>query len=660
MVLLLALFRVSARYKNVKFDLRQMILYLYKNYFSVMTQAFRLLVSIFLFSIYTNSWSQLVPEFDDIWIPMSDGDSLQGDVYLPAGPTSFEVILIQTPYNKDNFSWSLPMGVGLDLDAQAFAYVVVDWRGFYGSDGADVSSVDRGQDAYDICDWIVAQPWHLSRIGTWGPSALGGIQYQLIGKQHPSHTCAVPIVANAQFSYNSYFTGGVLEEARLNQLDMLGYGLSPIVLANPYYSTTWQFAENNTWFADDIIIPTLQIGGWYDHNIDEMMTFYKASRNEAAINVQDEQWLLVGPWVHGGTGAAYVGSSIQGELNYPNAEFKSDSMAWNFFEYYLLDSVNNWENTDKITYYEIGGNDVWQTSNADDITASSNEVLYLNSANRLTTENGNGNSTFISDPGNPSPTIGGATLSPGLEQGPYDQTYLDGRSDIYTFSSDTLLQEVSVTGRIYLDLYVSADQLDCDISIRLVDVYPDGTNMLITDGIKRMRFRDGYTLADEEMMVPGTVYNVQVELPFTNYTWLPNHQIKIYVGGNHSTRFDINLQDGGPMYTAGLGNTANITVHHDTNYPSKLVLPGNNNWLTLAEISVSEFSIYPNPSNNQLTIKGEMDFVSFSIFDLTGRMVNDGLITNKIISVSNLENGIYILKLVNSNGEIAEQKFVKN
>ena len=66
-----------------------------------------------------------------------------------------------------------------------------------------------------------------------------------------------------------------MEEARLKQLDNLGYGLSPIVMANVYYSTTWMAAENQTYFPDDIEIPTLQIGGWYDHNIDEMMEFYK-------------------------------------------------------------------------------------------------------------------------------------------------------------------------------------------------------------------------------------------------------------------------------------------------------------------------------------------------------------------------------------------------
>ncbi|MBN4077642.1 CocE/NonD family hydrolase, partial [bacterium AH-315-C20] len=169
----------------------------------------------FLLSPTLNSNAQLIPAYDDIFIPMSDGDSLQADVYIPSSVTSAEVIFIQTPYNKDWFSLSLPMGVGLDLDTQPFIWVIVDWRGFYGSSMADVSSVDRGQDAFDACDWIIAQTWSDTRIGTWGPSALGGIQYQLINKHHPNHICAVPLVATGDQSYENYFYGGVLEEARL-------------------------------------------------------------------------------------------------------------------------------------------------------------------------------------------------------------------------------------------------------------------------------------------------------------------------------------------------------------------------------------------------------------------------------------------------------------
>ena len=89
-----------------------------------------------------------------------------------------------------------------------------------------------------------------------------------------------------------------------------------------------------------------------------------------------------------------------GELTYPDAEFKSDTMAWNFFEYYLLDTPNGWENTDKITYYDLG-NGGWLSSNSDDIEITNNDVLYLNSDNRLTSNFGTGSTTFTADPSDP-------------------------------------------------------------------------------------------------------------------------------------------------------------------------------------------------------------------------------------------------------------------
>lgn len=447
--------------------------------------------------------AQMTPTFDDITIQMRDGEFLEADVYLPSGPGPFEAILIQTPYDKDMFEFSLPMGVQQNVNGQPFAWVIADWRGFYRSAGAAAGSGNRGEDGYDVCEWIVAQTWHGDRIGTWGPSALGKIQYDTAEEHHPNHTCAVPLVAHPQFSYDDYFYGGVLEESRLQQLDALGYGLSPIVLSNVYFSNTWAFAENASWNPDLIEIPTLQIGGWYDHNIDKMMDWYAATRNSAAVTVQNEQWLLIGPWVHGGPGPAYVGSSIQGELTYPNAEFKSDTMAWNFLNYYLLDAPNSWDTTSLITYYETG-NDVWRTSNGSSIEATTDDVLYLNNGGALINTLGNGTTSFVCDPSDPSPTLGGPTLSTGLDQGPYDQTSLISRSDVVAFETLPLGDDVNVSGRITATIFVSSDQPDGDIAIRLVDEYPDGRNMLITDGIHRIRFRNGYTQADESFMTPGT------------------------------------------------------------------------------------------------------------------------------------------------------------
>lgn len=592
--------------------------------------------------------AQLAPTFDDIQIPMSDGKFLSADVYVPSGCSgNCEAILIQTPYNKDVFETSgLPLGIGKNLNSQPFVWVIVDWRGFYASASAAVASPDRGKDGYDVCDWIVAQSWHGSKIGTWGASALGGIQYQLINKKHPNHACAVPLVADGQTAYDGYFTGGVLEQARLEQLDALGYGLSTTIYANPYYNTTWSVAESQSDYSDDISIPTLQIGGWYDHNIDRMMRFYKRSRTVAAANVRDKQWLLVGPWVHGGTGLAFVGSPTQGQLSYPNAAFKNNTMAMDFFNFYLRGQANNWESTPKITYYETG-NDKWSTSNSDDIASMKQTKLYLSSNKILKMGVGTGTSSFISDPSKPVPTIGGATLSPNLDQGPYDQSSLDSRSDVVTFVTDALVNDLSISGKMNLKLNLTSTQPDCDIAVRVVDTYPDGRDMLITDGIKRMRFRNGYTKADEVFMTAGVSYPVTVELPFTNYTWKSGHKVKIYISATHSTRFAVNLQDGGVMYKSGATpKIATITIQHDANNPSSITLPGESTLGLTDDVSNATVEVYPNPSKTgRFYLRNEhLKIVNISTVD--GKQVAYKT-DSEAVELLHAEAGVYIIQFEN-------------
>lgn len=618
-------------------------------------------MKLLLLSIFTTFGigliAQMTTTYDDILIPMRDGEFLEADVYIPTSVVTAEVVLVQTPYNKDLLSWSLPLGIGMNLDSQPYIWVIVDWRGFYGSNGADLSNFTRGEDGYDVCEWITQQAWHADRIGTWGPSALGGVQYNTAREQHPNHTCAVPLVAHPQQAYDAYYYGGVLEKARLEQLDALGYGLSPIILANTYYSPAWTFSENGSWYPSDISIPTLQIGGWYDHNIDKMLDWYEATRNSAAIAVRDEQWLLVGPWVHGGTGIANVGTSAQGELTYPNSAGVSNAMARDFLDYYLLDIANSWETTDMITYYEMG-KDVWNTSNATRIDVTTYDEIYLSENNQLTSSTGTTSTSFVSDPRDPSPTLGGATLHSTLNQGPYDQISLASRDDIITFESAAATTDISISGNVTLDLFVEADQPDCDIAVRLVDVYPDGRNMLITDGIKRMRFRNGYTASDVAFMSPGTVYQTEVELAVTNYTWEVGHKIKTYIGGNSYYRWDVNLQNGGTMYVAGDTNVANITIHHNPTYPSKINLPGNNPTLATNKLNSIGFSMYPNPTNDVIYIKSEVQISNYSIVDLSGRTLQKGILSNGEINVAALIAGSYILQ-AELNGIVVTKRFSK-
>ena len=582
---------------------------------------------------------------------MRDGKNLSADVYVPTGASTFSTILIQTPYNKTNFRNGLPLGYLQNLNSSPYTWVVVDWRGFYGSSSALVAQPNRGLDGYDVIDWIVAQTWSNGKVGTWGPSALGGVQYNTMKENHPNHICAVPMVAQPQTAYDTYFYGGVLEKSRLAQLDALGYGLSTTVLANPYYSNAWQYTENTTWYPQEVHIPTLQIGGWYDHNVSDMLDWFAASRVLSDVSVRSKQWLLIGPWVHGGTGIANVGSSVQGELTYPDAAYKSDSMARDFFSFYLLNTPNNWESTHAITYYELGNNK-WNHSNLNSIETLVTQELKLLQNNELLDGIGTGSSVFLSDPRQPSPTIGGATLSAGLQQGPYNQTSLDNRTDLVTFSTNELTNDISVSGKVKLDAYVSCNQPDADLSVRLIDVYPDGRSMLINDGIKRLRFRNGYKITDESFMSVGNIYEVVIELPFVNYTWKAGHQLKIYVSGNNSTRWDVNLQNGGTMYAAGDTNTALIQLYHNQQYASKLILPCEKLTLGLErEIRDLDISVYPNPVKDKLHLNGKIEFETFRILDIFGREVLKGQFSNEI-EVDSLDSGVYFIVLKVGNQSI--------
>jgi len=593
-----------------------------------------------------------------VMIPMRDGKTLAADIYIPNTITNGSTILIQTPYNKNNFRNGLPLGVQQNINLSNFIWVVVDWRGFYSSNAAAIAQPNRGEDGYDVIEWIIAQTWSNGKVGTWGPSALGQVQYNTMKEGHPNHLCAVPLVAQPQTAYDSYYYGGVLEKSRLEQLDALGYGLSPIVLANPYDNVSWQYSANTTWYPQNILIPTLQIGGWYDHTIDKMLDWYPATRTQSALAVRDKQWLLVGPWVHGGTGIANVGSSTQGELSYPNAEHKSDSMALDFFNFYLLDSVNNWEATSKITYYQLGENR-WNYSSGTTIANSQITDLFLSENGNLISTTGIGTDSFVSDPKNPTPTIGGATLNPNLDQGPYDQVALDSRSDLKTFETTALASDFTSTGNIVASLSIQCNQPDADIAVRLVDVYPDGRNMLINDGIRRMRLRNGYTQASESFLQSTQIYPVNVELPFVNYTWKAGHKIKIYVSANNSTRWDVNLQNGGTMYAAGDTNTATIQIHHNAINPSKITLAGQNLVLGTNElIANDQIHIYPNPVESEIHVS--VPFDSYVIYDLKGQLIqSETLINNQSIPIDNLKEGCYLLKIKSLSNDEITRKFVK-
>ncbi|MFM6982717.1 MAG: CocE/NonD family hydrolase [Chitinophagaceae bacterium] len=620
-----------------------------------MTRNLLLSISTF-FIFYTAAKAQLNPIIDSI--PMSDGRKLAADIYIPSGMSSGPVILIQTPYNRQVSRFTgLPMGIGLNLSTSNYIFVITDWRGFYGSRTAQYAgSPDRGRDGYSTVEWIAKQSWSNGKVGTWGPSALGKVQYQTARTNPPHLVCINPLVAAPQFLYQEYYPNGTLRTEYVEQLDQLGFGLTPMLMAHPYKDFTWTFSESANNYPDSIRVPCFMVGGWYDHNVELMIDFYKDVIDKSPVTVKDKHKILMGPWVHGGHGSARVGTDLQGQLSYPNAKDRNDTMSLKFFDFYLRNISNGWESNAKYMYYQMGTN-VWETSGVWPPAGIANTTFYLHKDGNIKTQIPSGTSdslTFEYDPANPSPTIGGCNLRNDLDQGPYDQKALvESRSDILVFSTPVLNKDVVLKGKVKVQLKVGSDRPDTDFDIRLTDVYPDGRSMLINDAVFRMRFRNGFALSNVAMMSQGAIYDCVIELPNTCLTFLAGHQIRIDISSSNYPKYNRNMNNGNAMYpgnsTDSLLNplVAKNIVYLNSINSSSVVLPLLNYTSSIeSTINKHTITLHPNPANSacfyQLNTEGN-HALNLRIYDLAGRLVQNetNLSESGWISIADLEDGIY-------------------
>jgi len=535
-------------------------------------------------------------------IQMRDSKYLAADVYVPDTEFARPTILIQTPYNKLYYRYGLPLDIGINISESPYNFVIVDWRGFYESSAAMVTNPKRGEDGYDVIEWIITQEWSDGKVGTWGASALGKIQYETAKEQHPAHICAVPLVCTPEYLYQTYFPNGAYRTEYVEQLDALGFGMSTTLLANPHYNLTWQYVENLYSYPEQIKIPMLLIGGWYDHNIIEMIKLFNDLRDLSDISVRDQHRFLIGPWAHGGFGPTQVGTEQQGELFFSEAAGWSNDKAVDFFAYYLLDADNDWLGNSVYQYFQMGdmmwhNSDVWPPQELQSIK------LYLREGGELATnpsESSESFSTLIYDPKDPSPTVGGATLKQGLGQGPYDQSpVVESREDILIFTSDILDQALTHKGKAKIKLFVSSDRFDTDFAVRLCDVYPDNRSMLLNDNIFRMRFREGFNVTDTVFMQHDEIYEIEIELPDLAHTFLPGHRVRLDITSANYPRYNNNINNGGEMYVEGDSLIATNLVYHNSSKNSyiEFFIEQTND---IAGQKDSLTSIFPNP-----VIRGE-------------------------------------------------------
>lgn len=372
------------------------------------------------------------------------------------------------------------------------------------------------------------------------------------------------------------------------------------------YDGTWQDAlpslEAHIESYPDI--PVCLVSGWYGHHAAGNFAKYEAlaARNKSMVK------LVVGPWLHT---YQYMQDSSAGEIELGTAAARNlNDFRLRWFDRWLKGLDSGIEAETPIEYFVMGGGDGrrlrdgkmhhgggWRTTQTWPPAGTSISRLYLYPDGGLvkdTPAERDSSSTYTFDPKNPVPTIGGAVQPPLGEErtimyaGGYDQRGrpelplcdddlpLDSRHDVLVFRASPLEEDLEVTGPVTCRLWLSSSAPDTDFTAKLVDEYPasadypSGFALNLCDTIVRMRYRNSRVSA--ELIVPGDIYEVELELPPVSNVFAADHSIRLDISSSSAPRFDVNDNTGGELGKSTGGVIARNTVYHDHDRASYLEL----------------------------------------------------------------------------------------
>jgi putative CocE/NonD family hydrolase len=152
-----------------------------------------------------------------------------------------------------------------------------------------------------------------------------------------------------------------------------------------------------------------------------------------------------------------------------------------------------------------------------------------------------------------------------------DQRKVEERPDVLVFTSDPLTSPVEVTGRVRAKIWFSTDVPDTDFIARLCDVYPDGRSFNLCEGAIRTRFRSG--LGKEDLLKPGQIYPLEIDLWSTSVIFNTGHRIRLHLTSSSAPGYDPNPNTGAGFRSNDETRKANIKLYVDAKHPSHLLLP---------------------------------------------------------------------------------------
>ncbi len=543
----------------------------------------------------------------DLRVPMRDGVRLSADVWFPAAPGRYPVILVRTPYMKSRAGTNFPQ-YGAYFASRGYVFAGQDVRGRGDSDGefgffeADIN------DGHDTVEWLAKQPWSNGRVGMMGVSYLGSVQLLAARAKPPHLVCIVPTAPGGLDGIFNYLGGAVVMawhlpwrntvQGRIYQspnaegvdwdrvfkhrplltMDEAFGRITPLYrefLKYPDWDPHWKNVQFGPEVFEQIDIPALHVTGWFDG--DQPTAMYCWRGMVAHSPSKDRQYLLAGPWTHGQT---YSG----GGTKLGDMEFSEDSIVDNkalhlaFFDHYLSGTAPKFDFPRARIY--LTGDNRWRDFDQYPPAEAQIRRLYLQSAGKANTLHGDGKLSwnrstdkeppdkFTYDPHNPSPsTLNGEEL-------PLDHRSVERRDDVLVYTTGELTQRVEFIGRPYVELYAASDARDTDFTAKLLDVHPDGRAIRLGTlpiGVIRARYRHG--LMRPELLEPGSIEKYRIELFDLAHTFLPRHRIRVEISSSAYSFIAPNQNTGNPVATDTQWRTAHQTIYHNRGRPSHLALP---------------------------------------------------------------------------------------
>lgn len=546
-------------------------------------------------------------------IPMRDGVVLRADVLLPSGKGPFPVLVYRTPYGeKSALHEYTTFKRGLE---RGYAVVVQDVRGRYRSDGVFVPYQNEGRDGYDTIEWSAKQTWSNGKVGTFGLSYPGAVQW-LAAVENPPHLVAMVPAMTFSSHRHFFYAGGTFDlswiewiwdniapDIRVRQKapgpwtddeaeaawKKSGLDMETVLPLNaleslrdiaPYYYEWLRHPADDPWWewADlrgkygRTRAAVLNISGWYD---DYYGPEGAISNFQGLSGARDGRpnavALLIGAWVHG---VKSTGNAKAGDRTFPdNAKIDYDGTVLDWMDHYLRGVDNGIDRRPPVRYYVMGA-DVWRESQTWP-PPSSAVSFYLGPASsgrpgslsEARSKEG-GFSTFVSDPSHP------VRDEYAEIPGGHDYRYLAARGDLLTFDTQPLMADTEVTGPVNSRLFVSCDCLDFDLWVRLYDVAPDGTvwnEMSPGIDVQRASYREPGK--GRRLLRPGRIYAIDLKGPVTSNVFKKGHRIRMQVSGTFFPLFSRNLQSGESEIVSAKIRKAAIRIYHDRAHASQVILP---------------------------------------------------------------------------------------